>query len=68
MKVILIIIGSLGALYAVVAILQFARTLMTRDPATAYGSAEIAASVVPICLGLIVSLFCFQRALRKTKE
>ncbi len=65
MKVFLIIIGSLGGLYAVVGIIQFIRTMMTSDPGTAYGGANIAASIVPVCLGLIVCLFCFQRAFRK---
>jgi uncharacterized membrane protein len=65
MKGVLIIIGSLGGLYALFAIIQFIRTIMTSDPGTAYGGANIAASIVPICLGLIVCLACFQRAFRK---
>jgi uncharacterized membrane protein len=66
MKVVLIIIGSLGGLYAIVGMVQFIRTLMTSDPGAAYGVTQIAASVVPVCLGLIICLICFQRAFRKS--
>jgi hypothetical protein len=65
MKAVLIIFGSLGGLYAVFGIVQFIRTLLDSNPGTAYGAASIAASVLPVCLGLIVCLVCFQRAFRK---
>src|SRR5262245_10548255 len=65
MKATLIIIGSLGGLYAAFGIFQFIRTLMESDPGTTIGGTEIAASVVPVCLGLILCLACFQRAFRK---
>jgi hypothetical protein len=65
MKAILIIIGSLGGLYAVFGIVQSIRTLLESNPGTAYGGANIAANVLPVCLGLIVCLACFQRAFRK---
>jgi hypothetical protein len=65
MKAVLIILGSLGGLYAAVGIVQFIRTLLTINPGTVFGGAMIAASVVPICLGLALCLFCFQRAFRK---
>jgi len=65
MKAVLIVIGSLGALYAAFGIVQFIQTLLESNPGTAYGGANIAASVVPVCLGLIISLVCFQRAFRK---
>jgi uncharacterized membrane protein len=65
MKAVLIIIGSLGGLYAAFGIVQFIRTLSQSNPATAYGGATIAMSVFPVCLGLIVCLACFQRAFRK---
>jgi hypothetical protein len=65
MKVVLIIIGGL---YAVVGGFLFIRTLMTSNPGTAYGGANIAASVVPVCLGLIVCVACFQKVLRKPKS
>jgi len=68
MKVVLIIIGSLGGLYAVFGIVQLIRTLLEANPSTAYGGSIIAASVVPVCLGLIVCLICFQRAFRKPKS
>ena len=65
MKVIMIVIGSLGGLYAVAAVAEFIKAVKTNNPGTAYGGTEIAASFVPVCLGLIVCLACFQRALRK---
>jgi hypothetical protein len=68
MKVILIIIGALGGLYAVFGVVQLIRTLTAADPGTPYGGASIAASVVPVCLGLIVCVACLQRALRKPKS
>ena len=68
MKVVLIIIGSLGGLYAIVGSFLFIRTIMTSNPGTAYGGANIAASVVPVCLGLIVCVACFQKAFRNPKS
>ncbi|VTS05718.1 unnamed protein product [Tuwongella immobilis] len=65
MKVVLIIIGSLGGLYAAIGIAQLLRTLVECNSGTAYGGAKIAASILPVCLGLIVWLVCFQRAFRK---
>lgn len=68
MKVALIIIGSLGGLYAFFGVVQFIWTMMTSNPGTAYGSATIVLSVVPVCLGLIVCVVCFQKAFRKPKS
>ena len=65
MKALLIIIGSLGGLYAAFGIIQFIRTVLDSNPGTAYGGANIAASVLPVCLGLILCLVCFKRAFRK---
>jgi hypothetical protein len=65
MKTLLIIIGSLGALYAAFGVIQFIRTVLESNPGTAYGGANIAASVFPVCLGLIVCLVCFRRVFRK---
>jgi hypothetical protein len=65
MKAVLIILGALGGLYAAYGIVQFVRTLSESDLGTALGGANLAASVVPVCLGLIVCLLCFQRAFRK---
>jgi hypothetical protein len=66
-KVVLIIVGSLGGLYAIVGVVQFIHILLTSDPGTAYGTAHIAASVAPVCLGLIVCLACFLSVFRKPK-
>ncbi len=65
MKVFLIVIGSLGGLYAAFGIVQFIGGLLESNPATPYGAANLAAGVVPVCLGLILCLVCFQRAFRK---
>jgi hypothetical protein len=65
MKAILIVLGSLGGLYALFGAVQLARNLMETNPATPYGGARIAASVLPPVLGLIVCLACFQRAFRR---
>ena len=67
MKVVLMIIGSLGGLYAVAGGSLFIRTMITSDPGTAYGGSTIAASVLPLCLGLIVCIACFQKAFQKPK-
>lgn len=64
MKVVLIILGTLGGLYAVFGIVQLIRTFQEANP----GGSIIAASVVPVCLGLIVCLACFQRAFRKPQS
>lgn len=65
-KVILIIVGSLAGLYALGAISQFIWVLVTHDAGTAFGTMNIAASAVPVCLGLIVGLACFTSAFRKS--
>ena len=67
MKIVLIIIGTLGGVYAVFGVVQLVKTMSSSNANTAYGGANIAASVVPICLGLIVCLACFLRAFRKPK-
>lgn len=68
MKVLLIVLGSLGALYAAFGLVQFVRTLTRTEAGSAYGTANITASVVPVCLGLIVAVACFQYAFRKPKK
>lgn len=68
MRVVLIIIGSLGALYTFFAIIQLIGTLMTANAGSAYGGASIGASVVPVCFGLIISLICFRGAFRKPDD
>jgi hypothetical protein len=65
MKVLLVIVGCLGGLYAFFGAIQMIRTMMTSNPGTAYGGANVAASLAPVCLGLAICLVCFQRALRK---
>ena len=65
MKIIMIIVGSLAGLYAVLAIIQFIQTLMVSDTGTTYGGTNIAASIVPMCIGLALCFACFQQAFRK---
>ena len=65
MKVLLAIIGIVGGVYAVFGAIQMIRTMTTSNPGTAYGGANIAASLVPVCLGLAICVVCFQRVLRK---
>ncbi len=65
MKVVLIIVGSLGALYTVFAVIQLFNTLSTSNPGSAYSGPNLIFSGVPVLLGLIVCLACFQRAFRK---
>jgi hypothetical protein len=67
MKVLLIVVGSIAGLYAVTGVTLFVRALATNNAGTLHGGANIAASLVPPCLGLIVSIVCFQRALRKSR-
>jgi len=67
MKIVLIVIGALGGLYALFGIIQLVNAIGS-SPVTAYGGSNIAASVVPVCLGLIVCVVCFQRAFRKPKQ
>jgi uncharacterized membrane protein len=65
MKVVLIIIGVLAGIYALLGVVQFVGRVLSNDPSTAYGIADIAASAVPVCLGLVVCLICFTTAFRK---
>lgn len=67
MKVVLIAIGALAALYTVAGIVQFIGILLKSDPSSAYGASMTAAGIVPICLGLLVALVCFKNAFGKTK-
>jgi hypothetical protein len=67
MKIVLITIGSLAGLYTAAAIVQFIYSLLTSNPGTAYGTANIAASLVPVCIGLIVCVACFASVFRKPK-
>jgi hypothetical protein len=67
MKVLLLIIGSLAAIYTAVALVQMIRTFATANPGSAIGGSQLAASVFPVCLGLIVAVVCFQKAFQKPK-
>ena len=67
MKILLIIIGSLAGLYATVAVIRLVYVLVTSDPGSAYGVANIAASLVPPVIGLVVCIVCFQKVLAKPK-
>ena len=61
-KTVLIIVGVLGSFYALAATLQLGKVLMEGSPAFA-----IASSIVPVCLGLIVAVACFQKAFGKKR-
>ena len=64
MRIVLLIVGSLAALYAIGGAVQFIGALTSENAGTTYGGTRIAANVVPVCLGLVVSLACFGRAFR----
>ena len=51
--------------YALAGFVMLAKTLLEVRADTAVGASITAASVVPVCLGLIVCVVCFQRAFRK---
>ena len=65
MKGLLIVIGSLAAVYTLFGIIQFIGILSQSNPGTAGGGTHIAAGIVPVCVGALVCIVCFQRALRK---
>jgi uncharacterized membrane protein len=67
MKIILIVIGSLAGLYAAFGVVQFIGVLLTSDAAPPYWVSQIVLCLVPVLLGLIVCLACFQAAFRKRK-
>ena len=66
MKVLLIVVGSVLALYGLFAIIQFIHAIFT-SPATEYGVANLAAAFLPVLLGVGLSVACFHTALRKRK-
>lgn len=68
MKIVWIIIGVLGGLFALVGIGQLLKTYVTTNAGTAYGASNMAAAVFPICLGLIACVYGFQKAFRKPAE
>jgi flagellar basal body-associated protein FliL len=67
-KIVLIVIGSLAGVYSAAAIVQMVWTLVTRNPASARGASDIAAtvSIAALCVG--VCAVCFQKALCKPKS
>jgi uncharacterized membrane protein len=65
MKIVWIIIGALGGLFALVGIGQLVKVYTTTNVETAYGGSSLAAAVFPICLGLIACLYGFQKAFQK---
>lgn len=65
MKIAWIMLGVLGGLFALVGIGQLLKAYMTTNAETAYGAANLAAAVFPICLGLIACVYGFQKAFRK---
>ena len=67
MKVILILVGAAGTLYALLAVVQMLGIMLTSDPRATGGASAWASGIVPICLGLVVAVACFQRALRSTQ-
>jgi hypothetical protein len=66
-KVILIVIGVLGGIYALIAVVQFVSVLLSSNTTSTYGQTNIVASFVPICIGLAVCIGCLQAAFRKPK-
>ena len=67
-KILLIVVGSLGGIYAIAAVVQFVNVLFAVDADNPYRTATIAASVAPICFGLMVCIACFSAAFKKPKE
>lgn len=64
-KIALIFAGTLAGLYAISGVILLIQTLLANDPLSVRGGAEIAASIVPPCIGLMICLACFQSAFRK---
>ena len=63
MKSTLAIVGTLAALYAIAAAVQFVMKVASESPV-----AIIAASAVPICVSLLVAVACFDRVLRVPRK
>jgi hypothetical protein len=63
MKTSLAIVGTLASIYAIAAAVQFVVKVASESPV-----AIIAASEVPICVGLLVAVACFDRVLRVTRN
>ena len=63
MKTTLAIVGTLASIYAIAAAVQFVMKVASEAPV-----AIIAASAVPICIGLLVAVACFDRVLRIARK
>jgi hypothetical protein len=63
-----IVIGVLGGTYALIAMIQFIKVIASSNTSSAYGQANIAAHIVPICLGLAIFLVCLKPAFQKHKK
>lgn len=68
MKILLIMIGSLAGFYTIVGLVRMVSVMTTSNPNNAYGLANMASSVVPVAIGAIICLVCFQKAFAKTKK
>jgi hypothetical protein len=66
MKVVLIVIGVLASVYCMFGILQFIRIFTASDPGSVGGGTNIAAGILPVCLGGVLALICFKKAFKKT--
>jgi uncharacterized membrane protein len=67
MKIVLIVVGALGGIYAIAGIVQLVSVMNTTNPESAYGTSRLAASVVPVAIGLVVCLVCFGTVFSKPK-
>ena len=67
-KAVLIVIGSLVGIYSVAAIVNMVWTLLTRNPASARGGSDVAATVSIAALSVGVCAVCFQKAFSKPKS
>lgn len=64
-RILFIVGGLLSVAYTIWAIFQFVDKVTTKDPGKLFGAYEIVLSLFPICVGVIVCLICFPRALKK---
>lgn len=65
MKFVLIFVGVLATAYAGAGVVQLFKALTQSNPSSSYGAAGLAANAVPVLIGALVALICFQRAFRK---
>jgi hypothetical protein len=65
-KIVLVLVGLLAGLYALAGVGQLVGVLF-RNGGSPYEVSNIAANVVPVCLGLIVCVACFRHVLKRGK-